>query len=76
MASYTKRPGFPRELLVGGFEADGSFFIQGDSFRIEADKTPASASDTGVTGQIAWDDNYIYVCVATDTWKRAAISTW
>jgi hypothetical protein len=23
-----------------------------------------------------WDASYIYVCVATDTWKRAAISTW
>ena len=37
---------------------------------------PASASATGSTGDIAWDANYVYVCVATDTWKRAAISTW
>lgn len=38
--------------------------------------TPASATATGVKGQIVWDTNYIYVCVATNTWKRAAISTW
>ena len=38
--------------------------------------TPASASDTGTTGTIAWDANYIYICVATNTWKRAALSTW
>ena len=39
-------------------------------------KTPASATDTGTTGMIAWDSSYLYVCVATNTWKRSAISTW
>jgi hypothetical protein len=38
--------------------------------------TPASSSATGVVGQIAWDDNYVYVCTATNTWKRAGLSTW
>jgi len=38
--------------------------------------TPSSASGTGTTGQIASDTNYIYVCIATDTWKRVAIATW
>ena len=39
-------------------------------------KTPASAGATGTTGTITWDANYIYVCTATNTWKRTAISTW
>lgn len=38
--------------------------------------TPSSASDTGTKGQIAWDDNYIYVCSDTDTWLRAPIASW
>jgi hypothetical protein len=37
---------------------------------------PASASASGTAGQIAYDANYIYVCTATDTWKRVAIATW
>lgn len=41
-----------------------------------ATKTPASASSAGTAGQIAWDADYIYVCTATDTWKRVAIATW
>ena len=36
-------------------------------------KTKASG-DTGTVGQITWDANYIYVCVATNTWKRAALA--
>jgi hypothetical protein len=50
--------------------------INSDTVRLRTSKTPASASDTGNQGDIAWDTNYIYVCVATDTWKRVAISTW
>ena len=38
--------------------------------------TIASASATGSAGTIQYDSNYIYVCVATNTWKRVAISTW
>ena len=37
---------------------------------------PATAADTGSVGQIAVDADYIYVCTATDTWKRVAIATW
>ncbi len=48
----------------------------GDSILINNTTTPASASATGTAGTIAWDSSYIYVCVATDTWKRVAIATW
>jgi hypothetical protein len=37
---------------------------------------PATATSTGIAGQVAFDSNYIYYCVATDTWKRSPLSTW
>jgi len=37
---------------------------------------PATASSTGTAGQIAYDASYFYVCTATNTWKRTALSTW
>lgn len=37
---------------------------------------PATTSSNGVAGIIARDTNYIYVCVANNSWKRAALSTW
>lgn len=37
---------------------------------------PASATADGTKGDIQMDANYIYICVATNTWKRVAISTW
>lgn len=37
---------------------------------------PVSASDTGTAGELMADSDYLYVCIATNTWKRVAISTW
>lgn len=37
---------------------------------------PASASAPGVTGQVAFDTSYFYICIDTDTWKRVGIATW
>jgi hypothetical protein len=37
---------------------------------------PTSATATGTAGQIAYDANYQYTCVATNTWKRTPLSTW
>ena len=37
---------------------------------------PASSSAAGILGSIVADANYIYVCTATNTWKRVAIATW
>ncbi len=50
--------------------------ISGSAIRLRQPNTPANASSPGVQGEIRWDTNYIYICVATDTWKRVAISTW
>ena len=38
--------------------------------------TPASATAAGVQGTICWDADYVYVCVATNTWKRSALGSW
>lgn len=47
-----------------------------DKLIISTAKTPANASAAGTAGTIAWDTSYIYICTATNTWKRVAIATW
>tara|TARA_R110000850_G_scaffold90138_3_gene192332 strand:- start:3030 stop:4106 length:1077 start_codon:yes stop_codon:yes gene_type:complete len=37
---------------------------------------PTTSTSTGVTGQTAVDANYIYKCIATNTWVRGAMATW
>ncbi len=50
--------------------------IDGDTLRLRTSKTPSSASDTGDEGDISWDENYLYICVGTNTWKRILMSSW
>ncbi len=37
---------------------------------------PATNSSSGVAGQIAYDNDYLYICVATNTWKRFPLLLW
>jgi len=60
-----------------GFEwTTPRFTIYGDTLNINTAKTPASSGAAGTTGDIVWDNGFVYVCVATNTWKRAAIITF
>lgn len=37
---------------------------------------PANSTAAGMAGQVAVDANFIYVCTAANTWKRAALSSY
>jgi len=37
---------------------------------------PASSTSTGTTGEIRVTSGFIYVCTATNTWVRTALTTW
>lgn len=50
--------------------------IVSDILRLRTPKTPASAGAAGNAGDICWDTSNIYVCVATNTWKKIGIATW
>jgi hypothetical protein len=78
VASEKLRIDSSARLLVGTSSDSGGALLQvnGNRIRVATAKTPASASDTGTAGEICWDASYVYVCTATNTWKRAALSTW
>jgi len=64
-------------LLGIGTDSPTTFLdVNSDVIRLRTAKTPATAGATGNQGDICWDTGYIYVCVATNTWKRTAIATW
>jgi hypothetical protein len=39
-------------------------------------KTPESSTSPGTKGQIAWDTDYVYVCIANGVWRRTALTSW
>lgn len=77
-----------RVVMVGGTDPSkdlGDFAMQSDianmatKGEVEIDdgtNAPSAANAEGTKGTVVVTDSYIYVCVDTDTWKRAALSTW
>lgn len=64
-------------LTDAGFRLDVNGTARASAFQLSALNTaPASASATGTTGEIRIVNGFIYVCVATNTWQRATLSTW
>ena len=67
--------------IVGSSKVTGYSYANyhdslGNTMRIRGSRTPASASAIGIVGEICWDFGFIYVCIATNTWKRASIMSW
>ena len=82
-AAFGSSVGADNGYRVSAHQAGTNGFFKGGNFTVNASgqvgqalTTPASAAATGVAGTIVWDADYIYICVATNTWKRVAIATW
>ncbi|WP_309118207.1 hypothetical protein [Paenibacillus sp.] len=61
---------------IGNTDPASKLDVDGDSIRIRQAKTPESSSADGKVGELAWDNGYLYICVAENTWKRAALEAW
>lgn len=61
---------------IGTSEPDTKLDVNGDMLRLREMYTPASSTAACSQGQISWDDQYIYVCVAQNNWKRTELSSW
>lgn len=66
------------------FKSDGKLYkLNSDGTEVEIGTggsswvtAPTDSSDTGTAGQIAYDSDYFYVCVATNNWKRTLLSAF
>jgi hypothetical protein len=67
---------FGGNVGIGTTVPGAALDINSTSTILEQSYTPAASTSICTTGMEAWDTNYEYRCVATNTWKRAALSTW
>lgn len=37
---------------------------------------PANSAAIGIAGTVRYDDTYLYICIATNVWKRAQLNSW
>lgn len=82
MTQFNPQP-LPRdggEILISNletiFQSASDAFAGLDRSKATIVKAPETSSSSGRAGQFAYDSDYIYICVSTDTWKRVGIATW
>ncbi len=56
--------------------SNGEGGVQTASITIGVQTTPSTSSAPCNTGRVAWDSQYVYVCVGKNSWKRAALQAW
>lgn len=61
--------------IAGGLGVAGNTNI-GGNLRFAGGTVPATATSAGTAGNIRYDGNHLYICTATNTWVRTALSTW
>jgi len=59
----------------GNLQVNANGIFTAESFHVNL-ATPSSSTAPCIAGQIGADTNYIYVCVATNRWKRATLSSF
>ncbi len=70
----------PIRMCVGDSSPTATLDVHGltghDQLRMRTSFTPSATSDTlGKVGDIAWDDDYVYIKTSVG-WRRAALSSW
>ena len=51
-----------------------SNFANSVAAKLVSNSAPTSNTSNGVAGQIAYDNNAIYICVANNKWGKAALT--
>lgn len=59
----------------GDTHIDGSLSVGGDPATTYGE-VPATATSPGRVGEIACDGSRLYICIATNTWRRVTVSSW
>jgi hypothetical protein len=63
-------------LGIGAASPTALLDVNADTMRLRTARTPASATAAGNAGDICWDATYLYICTATNTWRRILHATW
>jgi hypothetical protein len=61
--------------FAGNIVANGVTAVNGN-ITVNNGYVPTANTSVGTKGQITYDSGYVYICVATNTWKRATLAAW
>ena len=63
----------PVTVNASGGAGANALIVAGGNLVLSTSYTPGSSTDTGSTGELAWDANFLYFCYAPNSWGRVAV---
>ena len=66
---------YPTDSTFGQLVVNGTISCSGIAVK-HTDAAPGGGGAAGSQGEIRYDSANLYICVATDTWKKVALSTF
>ena len=80
ISTYFNSPPLFTDKVIGTVTTNNNetknFSLENIMQKFNHSAVPATATSTGIRGQFASDATHLYICTATDTWKRVAIATF
>jgi hypothetical protein len=64
----------PPVVHIQKADGSGAAALTAGSIVVTTPHTPATSFEVCIAGAIAWGANFVYVCVATNTWRRSALA--
>jgi hypothetical protein len=61
--------------VTNPFTFSNNVTIEG-TFVFASPTVPTTTTNTGVKGQLAYTNNYLYICISNNTWRRIQLGTW
>jgi len=71
-AQATAKNYFAGHVGIGTTAPTTPLDVSGSTLRLRTARTPSS---TGAVGEVCWDADYVWICTATNTWRRITHST-
>lgn len=68
-----------QRVTTNGATSDKSITVAGittSSLAVANSSIPATIDSVGSPGEIRWNETHVYICIGTNAWRRAALSTW
>ena len=62
--------------IVDIFAWNTNNFIVYRNLVIAGSTVPTTTTNAGVKGQIAYTNNYLYICISNNLWRRVQLGTW
>jgi hypothetical protein len=72
IGAQASQSGILRDVILTGRNIN----ISSSGVIIPNPTVPTTTGSAGTRGQISWDNDFMYVCVSGNSWKRSALTTW